>query len=499
LNCTDSDCKKSYRNRNLKYCLAPLTLAMAEESVYDYAILGCGGLGSAIVKDLISLGKKVLAVDVNPERVEVLKDQDIDAIVGDIKDDNVLNQINFNKISGVLILTLDDELNKEVTRKIRKKSEHILIVVRASNPKLREEFEEAGADVVITPLESMRIQLMNNLKKAESLRKLKTLKAVIQSTNGKLGIFTHDNPDPDSIASALALKEIARNFGVEADILYYGEISHQQNKAMVNLLNIHMKKADEVDLSSYSKFALVDCAGVGINNSIPKNIRISIVIDHHPAEKVEGEYVDIRHDVGATATILTLYLQDLKIVPTKILATALFFGIQTETEEFKRNARTNDFLASAYLYPFVDNELLEKMEGPALSTETLDVLGTAIKNREIFSSFLISFAGFITDKDTLPQAADFLLKLEGISTVLVFGIIKDTVYLSARNRDVRINIGEVLKNAFKDVGSAGGHAHAAGGQIPLGIFGDVSDRESLAKLVTQAVKKRFLGALGIEV
>jgi len=261
---------------------------MAEESVYDYAILGCGGLGSAIVKDLISLGKKVLAVDVNPERVEVLKDQDIDAIVGDIKDDNVLNQINFNKISGVLILTLDDELNKEVTRKIRKKSEHILIVVRASNPKLREEFEEAGADVVITPLESMRIQLMNNLKKAESLRKLKTLKAVIQSTNGKLGIFTHDNPDPDSIASALALKEIARNFGVEADILYYGEISHQQNKAMVNLLNIHMKKADEVDLSSYSKFALVDCAGVGINNSIPKNIRISIVIDHHPAEKVEG-------------------------------------------------------------------------------------------------------------------------------------------------------------------------------------------------------------------
>ncbi len=325
------------------------------------------------------------------------------------------------------------------------------------------------------------------------------LKRVIQSTNGKLGIFTHDNPDPDSIASALALREISRHFGIDADILYYGEISHQQNKAMVNLLNIPMTKADEVDLAEYSKFAIVDCAGVGINNSIPNNVRISIVIDHHPAENVEGEYVDLRYDVGATATILTLYLQDLKIVPTKSLATALFFGIQTETEEFKRNARTNDFLASAYLYPFVDNELLEKMEGPALSTETLDVLGTAIKNREIFSSFLISFAGFITDKDTLPQAADFLLKLEGISTVLVFGIIKDTVYLSARNRDVRINIGEVLKRAFKDVGSAGGHAHAAGGQIPLGIFGDVSDKDALAKLVTQAVKKRFLNALGIEI
>ncbi|NOY11036.1 MAG: potassium transporter TrkA, partial [Archaeoglobi archaeon] len=87
----------------------------------------------------------------------------------------------------------------------------------------------------------------------------------------------------------------------------------------------------------------------------------------------------------------------------------------------------------------------------------------------------------------------------GISTVLVFGIIKDNVYLSARNTDVRINIGDVLKKAFKDVGSAGGHAHAAGGKIPLGIFGDVSDKETLAKLVTQAVKKRFLSALGIEI
>lgn len=466
---------------------------------YEYVILGCGSLGSSVVKDLISAGKKVLAIDINPEKVEVLKDQEIDAVVGDIRDDKTLDSIDFNKITGVLILTSDDQINREVALKVRQRNEDVLIVTRASSPKAREEMEEIEVDVVITPIESMKQQLLSSIKRVESLRKLKFLRNVIQSTNGKLGIFTHDNPDPDSIASALALREIAKHFGVEADILYYGEIQHQQNKAMVNLLNIPMIKANEVDLESYARFALVDSAGPGINNSIPENVKVDIIIDHHPAENVNAEFVDVRGDVGATATILTLYLQDLKIVPTKTLATALFFGIQTETEEFRRNARTNDFLASAYLYPFVDNELLEKMEGPALSTETLDVLGTAIKNREIFSSFLISFAGFITDKDTLPQAADFLLKLEGISTVLVFGIIRDNVYLSARNTDVRINIGDVLKKAFRDVGSAGGHAHAAGGKIPLGIFGDVSDKETLAKLVTQAVKKRFLNALGIEI
>lgn len=466
---------------------------------YEYVILGCGSLGSSVVKDLISAGKKVLAIDINPEKVEVLKDQEIDAIVGDIRDDETLDSIDFGRLTGVLILTSDDQINREVAAKIRERSEDVLIVARAASSKAREEMEEIGVDVVITPLESMKQQLLSSIKRVESLRKLKFLRNVIQSTEGKIGIFTHDNPDPDSIASALALREIAKHFGVEADILYYGEIQHQQNKAMVNLLNIPMLKANEVDLSSYARFALVDSAGPGVNNSIPESVEVDIIIDHHPAENVNAEFVDVRGDVGATATILTLYLQDLKIVPTKTLATALFFGIQTETEEFRRNARTNDFLASAYLYPFVDNELLEKMEGPALSTETLDVLGTAIKNREIFSSFLISFAGFITDKDTLPQAADFLLKLEGISTVLVFGIIKDNVYLSARNSDVRINIGDILKKAFRDVGSAGGHAHAAGGRIPLGIFGDVSDKETLAKLVTQAVKKRFLNALGIEI
>ena len=464
---------------------------------YDYIILGCGSFGSQVIMDLIQAGKRVIAVDKNPEKVEVLKDQEIEAVIGDIEKDETLKKLNISDAEAVLVLTANDQTNLNVVKKIRSLAPEVLIVTRASSFKAREELESSGADIVITPYDAMKTSLLNQLKRAENLRKLKRLKNVLKDCK-RLAIFTHDNPDPDAISSAMALREIAKHFGVAADILYYGEIAHQQNRAMVNLLNVEMLKASEVDLSIYDKFALVDSSGIGVNNSIPEDITLSIIIDHHPAESVEAEYYDLRNDVGATATILTQYIQDLKIVPTRMLATALFFGIQTETEEFKKNTRTADFLAAAFLYPFVDNELIEKMEGPALSTETLDVIGTAIKNREIFSSFLISFAGFINDRDTLPQAADFLLKLEGISTVLVFGIMKDAVYISARNRDVRINIGEVLKKAFGDVGSAGGHAHAAGGKIPLGIFGDVTDKQTLAKLVTEAIKRRFLMAVGIE-
>lgn len=467
---------------------------------HEYVVIGCGSLGFSVVKELAKRKKKVLAVDISKEKVEVLRDEDYDAIIGDARDEELYKKFDYTKVSVILLLIPDAEINKKAIEVIRKISKNVFIISRAKNHKSREEMESVGADFVVVPSEAMKHTVITAVNKMETFRKIKKFKEVIESVKGgRLGIFTHDNPDPDAISSALALKEIAKQYGVEADIIYYGEIFHQENRAMVNLLEIPLIRGEEVDISSYTKFAIVDASAPRVNNSIPADLKISIVIDHHPPpENIEAEYVDIRTDVGATATIMTDYLKELKLSPSRILATALFFGIRTETDDFKRNTRTADFTASAFLYPFVDHEMIEKMEGPAISTETLDVLGTAIKNRQIFSSFLISFAGFINDRDALPQAADFLLRLEGISTVLVFGILKDKVYISARNKDVRINIGEVLRRAFGDVGSAGGHAHAAGGQIPLGIFGGTSDKEALSKLITEAIKKRFLSAVGIE-
>ncbi|AEA46114.1 DHH family phosphoesterase [Archaeoglobus veneficus] len=467
---------------------------------HEYVVIGCGAVGFGVIKELVRKNKKVLAVDISKERVEVLRDEHYDAIVGDATDAELYKKFDYSKTSVVLLLTPDAEVNKAAIEAIRTVSRDVFIIARGTDHKSREEMELLGADFVVIPAEALKSSVITAINKMETFRKIKKFRSVIESVKGgKLGIFTHDNPDPDAISSALALKEIAKNYGVEADIIYYGEIFHQENKAMVNLLQIPLVRGKEADLSSYSKFAIVDASKPGANNSIPKDIEVHIVIDHHQAEGVEAEYIDLRTDVGATATILTEYLRELKLVPSRTLATALFFGIRTETDDFKKNTRTADFTAAAYLYPFVDHELIEKMEGPAISTETLDVLGAAIKNRQVYSSFLISFAGFINDRDALPQAADFLLRLEGISTVLVFGVVKDTVYLSARNKDVRINIGEVLKRAFGDVGSAGGHAHAAGGQIPLGIFGSATDKEALGKLVTEAIKRRFLSAVGIEI
>ncbi|OYT34564.1 potassium transporter TrkA [Archaeoglobales archaeon ex4484_92] len=473
---------------------------MAENSSdYEYIVIGCESAGIGIVRELVKQGKSVLALDPTPEKVEILQDEGYYAILADPTDKDTYKELNFETVSAILVLSSKDEINLKTIRTIREISKRVFIISRASSQKVKEEIEGIGADIVVLTSDAIKNSVLEKIKKVEIYRKINKLKNILDGIKGKkLGIFTHDNPDPDSISSAYALMVIANHFDVEADILYYGDILHQKNRAMVNLLEIPMQRAQEVNLSDYAMFALVDSAGPGVNNSIPQDVKISIIIDHHPAEKILADYVDLRGNVGATATILTEYIRELKITPSKTLATALFFGIKSETDEFKKNTRTADFIAAAFLYPFVDHEMIEKMEGPAISTETLDVLGTAIKNRKIYSSLLISFAGFINDRDALPQAADFLLRLEGVSTTIVFGVIKDTVYISARNKDVRINIGEVLKRAFSDVGSSGGHAHAAGAQIPLGIFGDVGDRDTLSKLITEAIKKRLLTTVGIE-
>lgn len=464
----------------------------------DYIVVGAEATGLGVVRELFKLGKKTVTIDPYPERVELLESEGFEAILSDPTKPETYEDL-LSDVKAILVLSTNDELNLGVVKVLRSLNKDVFIVARSSSQKFKDEIENAGADLVVFAPDVLKQYFVENIKKIEFYRKLIKFKSILKSLEGKkLGIFTHDNPDPDAISSALALKEIVDRYDVQADILYYGEIQHQKNRAMVNLLQIKMLRASETDLSQYAKFALVDSSAPGINNSIPKNVDMSIVIDHHPATEVKAEYVDIREDVGSTATVLTEYLKELEIVPSKSLATALFFGIKTETDDFRKNVKISDFESIIYLWPHVDRDVIEKLETPSISTETLDVIGTAIKNREIYSSFLISFAGFINDRDALPQAADFLLKLEGISTVLVFGIYKGHVYISARNKDVRIDIGDVLKRAFGDVGSAGGHPHAAGAQIPLGIFGEVREKDTLAKLVTEAVKRKFLSTLGIE-
>lgn len=473
--------------------------AVTASSMSTYAILGCGSVGHAVAEELVEEGKNVLILDKDENRVEALRDQDLNAQTQDISDPDVADVVSDRDV--ILILSSDVSANKAAVEAIRERGNEQFIVVRASDPVSEDELSTLGADVVINPSEVIAESALRTLESGELEYKAHQLADVLESTEGRLAIFTHDNPDPDSIASAVALQAIAEAHGLEADILYHGDIGHQENRAFVNLLGIELVNGeDAMMLSEYGAVALVDHMKSG---NFELGTDIDIFIDHYePEEDIEARFVDVRPNVSSTSTILTKYVQEFDLSLSEEVATALLYGIRAETLDFKRETTPADLTAAAYLYPFANHDTLEQVESPSMSPETLDVLAEAIQNREVQGSHLISNAGFITDREALAQAAQHLLNLEGITTTAVFGIVDDRIHLSARSKDIRMNIGKVLQDAFGDMGEAAGHSTQGSAEIPLGIFTgietDDGNRDLLLSLTEEAVRRKLFQAIGVE-
>jgi len=355
----------------------------------------------------------------------------------------------------------------------------------------------AVADRFVDPATAFTDHLEQTV--GDSGTRVRKLQRVLRDIDGKLAIVTHDNPDPDAIGSAVALAELAQRAGCAVSVCYYGEIAHQENRAFVNLLDYDLTNLDgDPDaLDGFGGFALVDHSRPGVNDQLPSDLDIDVVVDHHPPRlPVEARFVDLRSGVGATSTLLVDYFRRLDIDIPGPIATGLLFGIRVDTKDFRREVAADDFEAAAHLVPRADMNALQRIEDPSISAETLSTIGRAIANREQEGSVLLSCVGEITDRDALAQAADKLLDLDGIQATMVYGVTDGTIYASARARGADLDLGEAMRDAFGQIGSAGGHADMAGAQITLGVLDTVDDRDqSLHEIVRSVVNDRFLDAV----
>jgi nanoRNase/pAp phosphatase (c-di-AMP/oligoRNAs hydrolase) len=174
------------------------------------------------------------------------------------------------------------------------------------------------------------------------------------------------------------------------------------------------------------------------------------------------------------------------------VATGLLYGVRVDTQEFRREVSPEDFEAAAYLLPWVDDAALERVESPSMNADTLETVGRAVRNREVRGSVLTSCVGAVRDRDTLAQAADRLLEMEGVTTALVYGTLDGMIYVSGRARGTDLDVGATVRDAFGQIGEAGGHADMAGAQIPLGVLGDLEDDgPELSSVVRDVVTDRF--------
>ncbi|NLI62392.1 MAG: potassium transporter TrkA [Methanosarcinaceae archaeon] len=465
----------------------------------DYLIVGGGVVGFSVAKLLDKNNKQVSIADSDPVRVDTLRQAGFNAFAGDPSNADFYDIFDLRNTINIAVLTSDDEKNINIIEAIRSFNKDVLILSRAQDGLRKDDMYLAGANYAFILPKIISNTIADFMEKSESKYAGNRLAVFLEENrNIKLGIVVHDNPDPDAISSGFALKEIAKKFNIEGEILYDGKIGHHENKAFVNLLGLKLNKINgSEDYKKYDKLAMVDCSRPQVNNSVPVDSNIAIVIDHHEKgeDEIHAEFVDIRTNVGSTATIMTRYLQQFDVPISKELAAALLYGIRTDTNDFRRNTTSEDFSAASYLHPLSDHDLLTQVETSTLSVETLEILSEAIQNRQVVGSILLSNVGFIRDRDTLPQAADYLLKMEGISVTVIYGVVGDSISVSARNDDIRVQLGDVMRQAFGE--NAGGHSNSAGAKIPLGLFSDAKDKGTLLKLIEESVTKRFLNAIGV--
>lgn len=467
-----------------------------------YIIFGCGSTGYNVAEELEQEDEDLVIIDKDEKRVEDLRDQKYEAFVRDLCDPNLMEGLPVPEVA--FILANDRDANLTALKTIKERYPATYVIARATDPVSVDLLQQEGADIVLYPQEVVARTAIHHIRQLHSSRLALRLYDMLASWEGTLCIVTHLNPDPDSISSAMALSLIARhatNNKLECRILYEGDIGHQENRAFVNLLEIKMERLTQQDLEECNYIALVDSSGPGVNNKLPKNTRVNIIIDHHKNDEhpsVVADFIDIRPGIGATASIMTQYLMELDIPVNKSVATALFYGIRADTKDFKRNVTSQDLNYAAFLLPLTDSDLLDKITSPSISLETVEIIGNAIKNRRIKSGYLFSNVGYIRNRDALPQAADILIHLEGVNTALVYGISDQDIVMSARNTDIRLHLGNVMAEAFGEIGEAGGHATMAAAMIPLNYFTMVKEKESLLDLIVDPILKRFSNIVGLD-
>ena len=276
------------------------------------------------------------------------------------------------------------------------------------------------------------------------------------------------NADPDAMASAMALRRIMIHRVDDVAIARVNEITRPDNLAMIRYLRIPMVKLTPAVIAQYDRFAIVDSQPH--HHPLFKGIHFSLVIDHHPlSEKnpVIADFKEIRTDYGSASTIMTEFLYNLRIRPGQLLATALQFGIKTDTASFEPAACDVDLRAYRYLSKFANHALLSRIARSEFRLNWLDYFSRAFTSMHKCGSGQYVYVGEVDNPDILVVIDDFFMRVHEIRWTAVCGVYHDTIVVIFRGDGVTRDLGSYASSQFSDIGSAGGHKAMARAEIPL--------------------------------
>lgn len=286
---------------------------------------------------------------------------------------------------------------------------------------------------------------------------------------GNVLILPHNNPDPDAIASSVALAYLLESkWNIDSQVVYRGVLGRAENRAVTRYLDHPLKPLRISDLNAASHIALIDTQPSFGNNPLTPTDKVAVVIDHHQSveETIEANFVDVRPAVGASSTILVEYLRMAKLPIPSDLATALFYGIKTDTMALQRGACSADHEAFCFLLKFVDFEAVGRIERAQVSPDYFRTIVDTLQTTMIYDSVITSHIAAMSYPDLTADMADLLMRTRGCRWVFCSGIYNNELYFSIRTENKR-GAGQIARKIVGKKGTAGGHGSMAGGQLPI--------------------------------
>jgi nanoRNase/pAp phosphatase (c-di-AMP/oligoRNAs hydrolase) len=328
-------------------------------------------------------------------------------------------------------------------------------------------------------------------RRIRSERLLSTLKAY-----ARVVVVSHVNPDPDSLASMLGIKALVQGaWGAKPVILTMdGMIARLENRAMVDLIPIPLVPVESVNIDAGTAVVMVDTQP-HTGRRFSEAAMPQVVIDHH---ETGGDtsgvlFTDIRTHLGATSTMVSGYLIEQRVQLTPNLATALLYGIDSETAGFPREASSLDDGALIWLFPRADKDLLAQIRNPKLPQSHFATFQNALTNAFLYDHLVVSWCGEVTQPDIVAELADFFIRFELVDWSLAAGLFDKQMKLSLRAGELGGGAGERLQAALEGLGHAGGHDRRAGGTVVLTDF-----RPESVQALLRLVRRRLLSQLHID-
>jgi nanoRNase/pAp phosphatase (c-di-AMP/oligoRNAs hydrolase) len=366
---------------------------------------------------------------------------------------------------------------------------YVLGVGTADREKRAEDIRDHFPDVSYLSLsELFEVPLLTEFSRALTRARVQQYQRYLADAD-RILILLHNEPDPDAMASGLALRTILHRTRTTAVIAALEGVTRPENVRMANLLDIHVEAILPEAIEDFNRICMVDVQP----HYFPGLDRVDLVIDHHPEQHgYNAVFKDIREDYGSTCTILTEHLRAIDASISERTATAMLYAIKSDTLFFNRQANRCDIEAFSYLYPLADPNLIRKMEGAEITQERLDLITKATQSGRLVDQIFSVFLGEVPRDDAIPYVADFFLQLENVRWTLVSGVVNGTFVMSVRNLGYSRNAGDFVRRYFVDIGSAGGHRAMAKAIVPLEAFetrfGTVTDNavgEKMAELLQE--------------